>query len=107
MKNALVVVGLLAGLAGVAGAWSTKDNPDRYPSLGFDLIKGQQAGIPKAGVNGVQTNGGLVGAKVDYRLPVTSAFTFHAGAESVGINNNLGYTDGYRLEIGGRVYFRD
>jgi hypothetical protein len=95
------------GLSGVAGAWDTRLNPDRYPSLGVDLIKGQQAGIARGGANGFQTNGGLVGARADYRLPVSNAFTFHAAAESVGINNNMGYTDGYRLEFGGRIYFRD
>lgn len=106
MKGFLFAIGLSL-LCVPAFAWNTDRNPDRVPSLGVDLIKGQQAGIARGGANGFQTDGGLVGARVDYRLPMTNALTFHFAGESLGINNNMGYTDGYRLEVGGRFFFQD
>lgn len=102
----MTFVALLIGLLSTyAGAFDTRYNPDQMPSVGVDFIKTQQGGMPRAGVNGTNTNGQGVGFQADYRLPVTNNFTFHAAAQTVTINNNLDYTDSYQLEIGGRVYF--
>lgn len=103
--NKIIVVVLALLAAGQAFAFDTRSNPDQLASLGVDLIKMQQGGMPRAGVNGTTTDGQGVGFRADYRLPVTNTFTFHAAAETVSIDNNLQYTDAYRIEIGGRVYF--
>ena len=103
--NKIIVAILVLFAARQALAFDTRYNPDVMASVGFDLIKMQQGAMPRAGVNGTTTDGQGVGAKLDYRLPVTNAFTFHAAAETVTFDNNLEYTDGYRIELGGRVYF--
>ncbi len=81
------------------------NNPDRVPSLGIDLIKGQVAGLPRAGVNGAQTDGGTVGFRADLRYPITQSITIHTMGENIGVNNNKDFTEGYQLEVGMRVYF--
>lgn len=96
---------LIVLMSGSAGAFDTRSNPDQFSSVGVDLIKMQQGGIPRAGVNGNSTDAQGVGFRADYRLPVTNAFTFHVAAETISIDNNLAYTDAYRIEVGGRVYF--
>ncbi len=90
-----------------AHAWEKGGNPDRFPSIGVELAKGQVAGIPKAGINGAQTNGGTVGFLGDFKFPVTQSLTLHTSFQTDGINNNLAYTDGYRLAVGLRVYLKD
>lgn len=103
--NKIIVVMLALLAAGEAFGFDTHSNPDVMASMGLDLIKMQQGGMPRGGVNGTTTDGQGVGFRADYRLPVTNSFTFHAAAETVSIDNNLQYTDAYRIEIGGRVYF--
>jgi hypothetical protein len=103
--NSLKVIALLAVLASNAGASGFNHNPDRYPSLGLDMIKGQVPGMLRAGHGDAQTNGGLVGARIDGRLPILESLTLHASAEALGINNNWHYTEGYRFELGARFYF--
>jgi len=105
MKRMIIGVLLLLPLSVQAREY--KENPDRYPSIGFEVAKGQVPGIPKAGVNGEQTNGGTVGFLGDFRLPVSDALTLHTSIQSDGINNNLAFTEGYRLAVGLRVYIRD
>lgn len=102
MKCAMAVLALLL-LAPQVYAWEKRENPDRYPSLGVELAKGQEAGIRRDGT----TNGGTVGFKADFRAPVTGSLTLHVSGESIGINNNLEYTSGYRLAVGMRVYIKD
>lgn len=100
-----IVLALLAAAA--AHAWEIERNPDRYPSIGLDLYKGQLAGLPRAGVAGAQTTGGTVGGILDLRLPVTGSLTWHAFASSEGAANNKDFTDGYRVGMGFRVYMHD
>jgi hypothetical protein len=88
-------------------AWVKNDNPDRYPSIGVELAKGQVAGTPRKGVDGDVTNGGTVGFLGDFRFPATQNLTLHASLQTDGINNNLAYTEGYRLAVGLRVYIKD
>lgn len=99
MKLKLMFVLLLC--AGPARAWDRQNNPDRFPSFGLDLWKGQVAGMDRATMQG---NAGTVGGLFDYRHPVTNALTLHAFAESEGINNNLRYSDAYRIGVGLRVF---
>jgi len=83
-----------------AVARDVSENPDRIPSIGVDLWKGQVAGIERSG----DTNGGTVGISADYRRPVSNAITLHAFGETEGINNNLKYTSGYKVGVGLRVF---
>lgn len=85
-------------------AYETSRNPDRVPSFGLDLWKGQVAGMDR---QEALSNGGTVGGHFDFRAPVTNALTLHAFAESEGINNNLRYTDGYKIGVGLRVFLQD
>lgn len=98
----LVVILALGGAT--AHAFETRENPDKVPSFGLDLWKGQLAGIDRELAT---TNGGTVGGLFDYRHPVTNALTLHAFVESEGVNNNLRYSDGYRVGFGMRVYLQD
>ncbi len=102
MKKLLVV--FLLGLTVSAHAWEKGKNPDRVPSIGVDLWKGQLAGMDR---QQGQTNGGTVGFMADYRMPISNVVTIHAGGETESVNNNLKYTDGYRLTVGMRVYIQD
>lgn len=101
MKLKLMVVLLLC--AGPASAYDRRDNPDRVPSFGLDLWKGQVAGMDRATTQG---NAGTVGGLFDYRHPISNALTLHAFAESEGINNNMAYTSGYRIGVGLRVFMQ-
>lgn len=105
MKIIITVAMLFVASTAVCAA--RHDNPDRYPSLGLDIIKAQAVGILRAGVNGTQTNGGLTGFRADYRYPCTQSITLHTAGEALGINNNKDFTEGYRVELGLRVYFKD
>ncbi len=93
-------------LATAAQAQEIPDNPDRFQSIYVELFKAQQAGIPRAGVNDAQTNGGLVGFGGRYKVPVSSALTIHTFAETSGINNNKQFTDGYKIGAGLQVYIK-
>ncbi len=105
MKTTLRVM-LLLLTASVARAYDTGSNPDQFPSLGMDVIRAQAPGILRAGVDGKQTSGALVGFKADMRYPLTNIVTLHAAGESLGIDNNQSFTDSYRMEFGLRVYFK-
>lgn len=93
---------LLGGTS--AHAYDTSKNPDQVPSFGMDLWKGQTAGLDRTTV---ETNGGLVGGLLDFRAPISNAFSIHAFAEGTGINNNLRYTDGYKIGAGVRIFLQD
>jgi hypothetical protein len=95
---------LLLLVAAPLHAFDVNKNPDRVPSFGLDLWKGQVAGLDR---QTAETNGGTVGGLFDYRQPVTNALTVHAFAQSEGINNNLRYTDGYKIGVGLRVFLQD
>lgn len=95
---------LLLIVAGTAHAYDTSKNPDRVPSFGLDLWKGQVAGLDR---QTAETNGGTVGGHFDFRQPISNALTVHAFAESEGINNNLRYSDGYKVGVGLRVFLQD
>jgi hypothetical protein len=90
----------------VAQAFEFPSNPDRFQSIYVELFKAQQAGIAKAGVDGAQTNGGLVGFGGRYKVPVSGAVTIHSFAETAGINNNHQFTDGYKLGVGFQLYMK-
>lgn len=96
-------MGLLLFVTMPSSAFDTSRNPDQVPSIGLDLWKGQVAGLDR---ETVETNGGTVGANADFRLPVTNALSLHFFGESEGINNNLKYTDGYRMGLGMRVFIQ-
>lgn len=98
---------LLILLTSPALAWEKRLNPDRFPSIGLELGKGQEPGIPRAGINGNQTNAGTFDFIGDFKFPVTDAFTMHASFQNIGINNNLSYTEGYRIAVGARIYLQD
>jgi hypothetical protein len=87
-------------------AGSANLNPEEFPSIQLDAVKTQIAGMPKDGVGEYRTDGKTLGAKMDLRIPLSKSITWHGMAEAEGINNNLRYTDGYRLETGFRFYFR-
>lgn len=105
-----IVIGLGFGLLlsviapAHAHAYDTSKNPDKVPSFGLDLWKGQVAGIDR---KLDETNGGTVGGHFDFRQPVTNGLTVHAFAESEGMNNNLRYTDGYKIGLGLRVFLQN
>ena len=103
VKTLALLIGLLC-VSGPAMAFDRSMNPDRVPSFGLDLWKGQVAGLDR---KLVETNGGTVGGLFDYRHPVSNSLTLRAFAESEGVNNNLRYTDGYRVGIGLRVFLQD
>jgi hypothetical protein len=103
----LLVIVMVLVVAAPSWAWEKSSNPDRYPSIGIELAKGQVAGIPRKGVDGDVSNGGTVGFLGDFRFPATQSLTLHASLQSDGINNNLAYTEGYRLALGLRVYIKD
>jgi len=108
MKRIIVVWTLVSTLAGVAGAWSTKENPDRYPSVGLDVSSGKLAGILKETPAGAaHTDGGFVKGLLDARVPISNVVTLHAFGSSTGVNNNLQFSEGHEVGLGMRVYFRD
>lgn len=57
----------------------------------------------KPRILGVTQSDSLPGFKLDYKLPVNSYLTLHAAA--TGITSNEEYKEGYRLEMGMRLYF--
>jgi hypothetical protein len=89
---------------GVSHGFDTGKNPDRVPSFGLDLYKGQLTGIDR---KLAETNGGTVGGAFDFRLPVSNALTVRAFAETEGVNNNLRYSDGYKIGVGMRIFLQD
>jgi len=99
MKKLLVIMLIAAPLA----AYEKPGNPDRYMSFGIEAFKGQEAGIAKT----ADTNGGTAGGKLDIRLPISSNITLNAFGENTGINNNKGYTEGYKIGFGVRIYVKD
>lgn len=99
-----LIIALVVGVAGVAGAYEKPGNPDRYMSFGIDIFKGQEAGMVRADGG---TNGGTTGGKLDIRLPISSNLTLSAFGENTGINNNKDFTEGYKIGIGLRVYVKD
>lgn len=108
-----IVRGIGAGivllmLALPARAYDTKDNPDRYLSVGLDVSSGHLAGIlkdtSKLPADSPQTDGGFVKGALDVRVPISNAVTFHAFGSSTGINNNLQYSEGSEVGVGLRVY---
>lgn len=98
----LAAAGLLALLMiAPAQAFDKSLNPDRVPSIGLDLWKGQIAGMDR---QTSETNGGTVGGHADFRLPVSNALSVHFFGESEGVNNNMRYTEGYKIGVGMRVF---
>lgn len=103
MKVIAIAIALLGCAYVPARALDTYGNPDKVPSFGIDIWKGQAAGVDKEKSG---TNGGTVGGLLDFRAPVTSALSLHVFGESETINNNLRYTEGYRIGVGLRVFIQ-
>lgn len=103
MKVIAIAIALLACAHVPARALDTYGNPDKVPSFGLDIWKGQVAGVDKQGSG---TNGGTVGGLLDFRAPVTSTLSIHVFGETQSMNNNLRYTEGYRLGVGMRVFIQ-
>jgi len=93
--------------ASSAFAWSTKENPDQYPSIGLDISSGKIAGVVKDNALGLpQTDGGFVKGLLDIRVPMTNTVTVHAFGSSTGINNNKQYSEGSEVGLGLRIYLK-
>lgn len=103
MKLIALAVTFLVLVGNPARAYDTDKNPDKVPSFGLDLWKGQVIGMDR---QTSETNGGTVGGVADFRLPVSNALTVHFFGESEGVNNNLKYTDGYKIGLGMRVFLQ-
>jgi hypothetical protein len=115
MKKLGVLIALLMGLKGMAGAFDSPKNPDRYVSMGLDVSAANQpqafpgySAISTDGTNSLrQINSELNSRTVtlDLRMPMTNWLTLdaHGGnwRQEVGAAHTVGYTFGG----GFRVYF--
>ncbi len=105
MKTIILLSAVL--LTAPVFALDTKDNPDRFPSLGFDISKGKLPGVLTSNQPGAPaTDGGFVKGAFDFQLPVTNALTVRTFGSTTGVNNSLQFSEGNELGVGLRVYIR-
>ncbi len=120
----LIACTVLVLQAAISHGYEFERNPDRFISLGFNasLLKvtgsRSEVDLPGSGLERIQHSREEIDIDsqgVDLRIPVHQSITFTLGADQVQYNQNFdresgvykqsSNLDGYRYNIGVRLYF--
>lgn len=118
MRKLLLATVLLAVFGGVSHAEEFAKNPDRFPSIGLEILKAGETGTGTAQGN-ISADQGLsidvFQLVFDFAVPVSNSVTFsgaigHSQTDSSSDRTNLllGYdanTNGFFFKLGVRYYF--
>lgn len=121
MKKIIFVVFLL--VSSNSFAWEFNRNPDRFPSVGFNVsnysLSGTRNDVSQVNATLTQRLAGPLTHNInsiglDLRLPVSDQLTFTLSADNVSSDSkftrDFGYTEsysltGYHYSLGARLYF--